>query len=278
MKPLRLYVKLGYQYNDNVVLEPLDLDLFTDENDYATVLRFSASYNFVNRQDYQIGVKYNHNQAWYDTLDEYDQVGSTFDVYLRYRLDAFTLGFSYLPSYYWVDKDRFLMRHQFKPEITWRIDKNLSIRLSYRYYQDNFFQNDGRDGHAHEGFLDLFYSFLDKDGLLFAGGGYLDNNATHSDYCFGSWKTRVGVSFKIPWELKLSLIGDYIYKDYDYVDSNYGIQRNDDRYSVSGSLSRKLFYDWLSIVGEYQYTRKDSSIINYNYEQNTTTLSLTAIY
>ena len=67
-------------------------------------------------------------------------------------------------------------------------------------------------------------------------------------------------------------------KDYDNVDSNFGVGREDDKYNILLSLSRKLIYDWLRIVGEYSYTKNDSNISSYEYERNVTTLSVAASF
>ena len=278
LKPYSLYLKVGYQYDDNVRLEPLDEDLYTDESDNATVVVFSGRYNVVNQPDYKIGVGYNHFQTWYDSLKEFDLVGSTGNFYTKYRLDKFTLGFSYLPSYYWLDDKSYLMRHQLKPEVIWKVNDNLSSRFSYSYYRNNYIQNNDRDGHTHEGFLDLYYSIKDQKGLLFAGFGYEANTASDADQYYGRWKTKLGLSVKLPWELNLGLTGKYYYKEYDNVDSGFGVTRKDDKYYAAVSLSRKLFYDWMCIVGEYNYTRNDSNISDYDYKRNVTTLSLTAKY
>lgn len=278
LKPYSLYLKVGYQYDDNVRLEPLDEDLYTDEDDYAGVVVFSGRYNVVNRSDYKIGVGYNHYQTWQDNLNEFDLAGSTGNFYAKYLMNPFTVGFSYLPSYYWLDDKSYLMRHQLKPEVIWRVDDNFLARFSYSYYRNNYIQDNDRDGHTHEGFLDVYYIIKNQRGLLFAGVGYEDNTASHLDYYYGQWKTKLGISYNLFWELNLGLTVKYYNKKYDNVDSNYGVTRENDKYYGTVSLSRKLFYDWLGIVAEYNHTKNDSNISDYDYKRNTTTLSLTAKY
>ena len=278
LKHYSLYLKVGYQYDDNVRLEPLDEDLYADEDDWATLVVFSGRYNVVNRPDYKIGAGYNHFQTWYDDLNEFDLTGSTGNFYAKYRMDPFTLGVSYLPTYYWLDDKSYLMRHQIKPEITWKVAENVTTRFSYSYYRNNYFQNNDRDGHTHEGFLDLYYSAKEQKGFLFAGFGYEDNTTSDADQYYGQWKTKLGLSVKLLWELNFGLTGKYYYKEYDNVDSSFEVTRKDDKYYATVSLSRKLFYDCLGIVAEYSHTKNDSNISDYDYERNVTTLSLTAQY
>jgi tetratricopeptide (TPR) repeat protein len=277
-RPYRLYLKIAYQYDDNVRLEPLDQDIYADEDDYVTVGYFSGMCDVMHRDDYKIGVGYSHYQTWHHDLDDFDLVGNIFNLYAKYRLHPFTFGLSYIPSYYRVDSDKYLRRRQLKPEVIWKVDENLSTRFSYSYYDNNNFQNNDRDGHANDLYLDVYYSILDKRGRLFAGIGYEDNDASHADEYYDQLKTKLGVSLKVPWDLDLSLTGNYYDKDYNHVDSFYGLKRKDTKYHGSVSLSRRLFYDWLSGSAEFNYTKNDSNINNYEYERKVTSLSVTARY
>jgi len=277
LKPYSLYLKVGYQYDDNVILESLDQDEASNKDDYATVVYFSGRYDLVNQPDYKIGAGYNHYQTWYDDLNEFDLTASTGNFYVTYLLKPLTVGLSYLPTYFWVDDESYLMRHQLRPEVVWRVDDNISTRFAYSYYRNNYMQNDRRDGHTHEGLLDAYY-IINKKGVLFAGAGYEDNNASHLDESYNQWKATLGISYGLFWELNLNLTVRYYNKKYDNVNSTYNVTRDDDKSHGTVSLSRNFFYDWLGIVAEYGHSDNDSNISVYSYKRNVTTLSLTAQY
>lgn len=276
LKPYSVYLKVGLQYDDNVLLEPLDEDRPTDEDDVLGVGYFSGRYNFVNRQSYTLGAGYSHYQTLYDDLGRFDLVGSIFHFYGKYRLQPFIFALSYLPHYYWLEHDSFLARHQLRPEITWRVNQRLFTKLSYSYYRDNHFQDNNRDGHTNEVFLDAAYAIGDKKGHLFGAIGYEDRTASHPDQYYEELKARLGISLNIPLGLNLTLTGKYYDQDYDNVDSSFGVKREDKKYYGSVSLSHRLFFDWLSIQGEYNYTKNDSNISDYEYKRNVATLSLIA--
>jgi hypothetical protein len=276
LKPYSLYLKTGYQYDDNVRLEPLDQDIYADEDDYVAVGYLSGRYDVFNRQDYKMGLGYSHYQTWHDDLEQYDLVGSIFNFYGKYLLRPFTFTLSYLPTYYWLDSESFLMRHQVRPEVMWRVNKNLATRLSYSYYRNNHFQDNKRDGHTNEVFLDAYYRIGDKRGSLFGGIGHEDTSASHPDQYYGQLKTKLGISLPIAWGLNLSLTGKYYEQKYDNVDSFYGVKRKNAKYYGAVSLSHRLFYDWLSISGEFSYTKNDSNINDHKYKRKVITLSLTA--
>jgi tetratricopeptide (TPR) repeat protein len=277
-KPYRLYLKVGYQYDDNVLLEPVDQDIATDEDDYATVAFFSGSYNVVNRSDLKIGAGYNHYQTWYKDLSHLNFRGSTGNFYAKYSTGPVTMGLAYLPTYYWLDDKSYLMRHQIMPDIVWNPVQDLSLRAAYSYYRNNYFLNDRRDGHTNEVSLDAYYSILNGKGLLFAGGAYEDNTASHPDQYYTRGKIRLGISFRLVWELDLNVTGNYHKKEYDNVDSQFGVKREDDRYYAAVSLERSVFWKWLNINAEYNRTKNDSNISAFEYKRNVTTLSVTAKY
>ena len=280
VKPYSVYARLGYGYDSNVVLEPLDEDTFADEDDWGTALYFSGTYNFVDRQNYIIGAGYNHYQTWYNDLTEYNFIGSLPGIYGKYRLNPFTFGLSYSPNFYWLDSDDYLTRHHIRPDISWQVNNDLLTKLSYSYYDDDY-SNDldkGRDGHTNEVFLDGYYSIGDKKNYLFGGVGYEDKSANSPDQDYGQLKTRLGISLKIPLDLILTATVKYYYKDYDSVDSTYNVTRKDDKYYGTLSLSRKIFYDWLGVLGEYRYNKTDSNINEYSYDRHVIDLSLTASF
>ena len=281
VKPYSLYLKTGIHYDDNIPLDPVDRDVPGDESGIVAKAYFSGRYNFVNREDYQIGAGYSHYQTWHDghdDLDEFDLIASIFSLYGKYRLQPFTFGLSYMPSYYWLDLDSYLRRHKLRPEVTWKCNENLSTRLSYSYYDDERFQHDDKDGHTNEVFLDAYYSILGKRGYLFGGIGYEDRDARDSNQDYGRLRTKLGITLGIPWDLKVTLTGRYYDKQYDNTDTFFGVKREDSEYQGTVSLSRKVFCDWLSVLAEYNYTKNDSNIDDFEYEREVIGLSLTARY
>lgn len=280
LKPYTLYVKMGYQYDDNVRLEPLEKeDLYADEADYAIVGFFSGRYNFVNKKTFKMGAGYSHYQTWHNELNEYDLVGSIGNLYVKYTLNPISLGLDYIPSQYWVDSEEYLRRHQLKPELAWKASENLVTRLSYNYYINDHLQDDNRDGNTSDLFLDVYYGILKKRGNIFGGIGYESNDASHNDHNYTQLKTKLGLSLiKILWDINFIMTGKYYDKGYDNVDSFHGVKREDAKYGASLSLSRILYRSWLSILLEYNYTNNESNIDDYTYKRGATTLSLMASF
>ena len=166
------------------------------------------------------------------------------------------------------------MKHHLKPDVSLKINENLVSKLSYSYYRNKYFEDKNRDGHTHEGVLNFYYRLGGQMGYLFGGFGYEDVTASHPDQYYGQLKTRLGVSFKMPLKLNFNATLKFNRKDYDNVNSTSGVAREDNKYNILVSLSRKLVYDWLRLVGEYSYTKNDSTISDYEYKRHVANLSL----
>jgi hypothetical protein len=159
-----------------------------------------------------------------------------------------------------------------------RLSNNLSTRVSYNYYLIDNVQDNGRDGHTNEPVLDVYYNLKQMKMLLFCGIGYEVSFPSHRDQDYRQLKTKLGVSAKLPWQFNLNITGKYSNKRYENVDSIIDIRRKDSKYYGAISLSRVFYYDWLSIIADFNYTKNDSNVNIYDYERQVATLSLSIKY
>ncbi len=282
MKPYHIYLKISYQYDNNVKLEPpnqqnIEYDDYEDKDDYFTKGYVSCTYNFVHQKDYQIGAGYSYYQTLYNHLHEYNLTGSIFNLYANYHSDPVILGISYIPSYYWLDSDIFLMRHQIRTDIRWNIDKNVMSRLSYTYSGDNYFEDNESDGHSNEVLSDIYYRIGNKGYLLWELG-YEKNSASGDDKDYSLINTKLGIMINLLWDINFAVTGEYSSKKYDNPDSDAYIKRRDNKYNGNISLSRMIFYEWLDISAEFDYTKNDSNMDDYEYERRATAFSVNLIF
>jgi len=281
LKPYSLYAQLGYGYDDNVRLEPLDNDeLYADEGDYAALGLFSGKYNFINKRKYQIGAGLTWYQTRYAELYEYDLMAAIGSLYGNYRMGPVLLGLDYIPNKYWVNSDDYMIRHQFKPTATWTAGKHLITKLSLNYSINDNLVDDERDGDSTDLFLDGYFLVPAIKGMVLAGLGYEAYNTENVDYSYSQLKAKLGLSLTPLWGITLGLTGGYDSKVFDDFsdDSIYPEKREDSKVRGSVSLSRNIFWDWLGILFEYNYTDNQSTVEDYTYKRNVTTLSLTASF
>lgn len=279
LRPYSLSFRLGRQYDDNVLLEPLeDQGLFTDEGDWVTRGFLTGRYSFWQNRNYSLDVGYNHYQTDYDHLDQYNLVAGTLSLFFKYRLPSYTLGFAYRPALYLIDFENYMLRQQLQPEVTKQWGENVLTRFSYSYYVNNHFQSKNRNGHTNEFSLEGYYSLPDKGWQMFGGLGYENHSASHPDNNYYQLRARLGISMPVVWDVALTATCGYSDREHDSVDSVYAVTREDRKWQASLSLSRKFIYDWLNIIGELQYTKNNSNILNFEYRRNTATIALVATY
>ena len=191
--------------------------------------------------------------------------------YSRYQFEPFVFGLSYNPSYYWVDGDSYLRRHQLQPEVLLILNADLLTKITYTYNHDTYFDDDERNGSVHGLDVDAWLTLNpDNELRVFGGLGYEINTARGDDYEYGCTEVRAGVSLRVPFDLKVSTELKYHAKDYE--------KRKDDRYTGALTVSRKVLYQWLEAGLEFNFTRNNSNVDDYAFERLMTTLSLTATY
>jgi tetratricopeptide (TPR) repeat protein len=279
LRPLSLFAKIGPQYNDNVRLEPLDEDFFSDEKDAALVFFFSGRYNLLHRANYLAGVGYGHYQTFQSALKEYNLIGSLGSLYGRLRIGkALSFGLSYQPAYYWLDQERYLLRHLVQPDVSWLIQNPLVLQLAYNYAADDHFTNDDRDGQIHAGIASLRYTTKNRKGLVTGTLGFEGKDALGNDFDYNKWIAGFNLRWQLPRRFTFGLMGRFNQKKYTHEISAYGELREDHKYAGMLTLAHPIAYDWLSIEAQYDYIFNDSNIDDYRYQQNIVMLSLIATY
>jgi tetratricopeptide (TPR) repeat protein len=268
-KPYTLYAKAGLQYDDNVTLADVDSDLVSDESDLSAAGYLNARYSIVRQPQFDLGFGYSHYQTVYQDLCEYDLIGSMPEIYSEFSLEQVTFGLSYIPNYYWVDGESYLMQHQAGPEFRWLIDDHNEITLAYSYYRNNYFTEGERDGHTNEVSVDFYHGLKDFRGYLLCRGTYEDSTASAQDEYFTEASGTIGFSYNVLEKTNLLIYGTYFDKQYDHTDSAYKVKRDDSRYFASATITQQVLYEWLGISAEYTYTNNDSNISDYDYERNT---------
>lgn len=275
-KPWRVYVKLGRRYDDNIPLDPEDTEIFTEESDWGTHFYFAGRYDFPKWGRFRAGAGYRHYWMAYDDLDDYNLSGGIAHLHGDWNAAPFIFRMTYEPAYYWSDGDSYLRRHRLGPDLFWRATSTLTARLGYRYSDNDYFIYKDRSGHDQTVFSELHLTVLGGAGRVFGRLEYEDRSAEAADREYAQWLAGLGGTFDLPWKLEAGVLGEYRAKNYDAADRFFGVEREDDRYSLALSLSRPVFYQWLGVLAEYRYMWNESNINDYEYTRNQFTLSVTA--
>ncbi|XPV77075.1 MAG: tetratricopeptide repeat protein [Desulfovibrio sp.] len=122
----------------------------------------------------------------------------------------------------------------------------------------------GRTGHSANLGLRGYYEHAAKDLGRYTNAGYIASG---------------GVSFRLPWEMRLSLNGSYEDVEYEGKPSSLAFDaREDQKYKCGLSLSKQFWTDGLSIEGSVERTDVDSNFGTYDYDKNVATVSLSYVF
>ena len=278
-RPYRFQIKLAYEYDDNVPLEPTDQDdLYSDEKDSLILGSVAGEYDFVNQDNLILGTGISRFQSWHMDLDEYDASDTALELYGRYLADPFTYSLQVSPSIYQLDGDDYLFTTQVRPEVSYTVNQQLSVWLSYTFSNRDYRKRayDDRDSDNHEVFLDTVYTLGDDKGYALGGIGYEYNDASKDLYDYGRLTLKAGGSFYLAYAMRFGVLGTYMGKAYKNDDAMEDKKREDTRYQIAVSLSRQLYYEWLEIVAEATYTKNNSNINDYEYKRKVAGIGLSA--
>lgn len=271
-KPYYLDFALQYIYDDNVPLDPTDMDLFpSDEADSGVYARAGGRYNIVNRSDLVLGAGIERGQNWYFDLDQFDMSDTSADLYGTYSSGSLLFGLNYIPRLYTLDDEDYLLQHQLRPSVFWQPNRNLLTRFVYSYYLRDYRQNDDRDGSLHDLYADVYYHVFGGRGFVFGGVGYETSTADVSAYDYTRPKLKAGISMELGWRLIMDLELYYYHKEYP----NFpGETRKDDKFSGIAALKRPVYRDWLFVTLEYNHITNHSNIEEYDYRRNSLGMGL----
>ena len=280
-KPYKIDLRLAYEYDDNVPLEPTDQDdLYSEEEDSLVFVYAAGEYNFVTQERFMLGAGLSRFQTWHMELDEYDSSETAAKLYGRYQTAPFSFGLQLVPSIYQLDGEDYLLTTEIKPTVSYAIGKQYTLWLSYTYADNDFRQSDydDRDGINHEVFLDDVYMLANDKGFLLGGIGYEINDAKEEQYDYNRLTIRVGGSYELPHKFEVGVLGTYASKNYADEDPLEDKNREDKRYKITLSLAREIYSPWLELAAEFTYTKNDSNISDYEYTRQIVGIGLRATF
>ncbi|RJP83481.1 MAG: tetratricopeptide repeat protein [Desulfobacteraceae bacterium] len=276
--PLRLNLKIGAQYDDNVALEPADQDIYADEGSFGFTAYLSAKYRLLQYNNLSTGIGYNHYQSIHFDLSEYNLMGSIPNLYVKFNHKPWILGLSIQPTYYWLDTNKYMLRKQFSTDLIWNITGKLAGRYAIIFFDENNYITSGKNGRNIQFLMDAFYRIPEKKISLIGGIGFDHSNTDHADYQYTGFQTRIGMDWGLPREFVFSPSVRITNKQYAHTHSFYNKKRDDLKYELAASISRKMIYQWLTGGVEYKYTKNDSNIAVYGHQSHKAAFIISAAY
>lgn len=267
VKPWRLRVALGGEYDDNLTVE--EQDLATDQADFAAVLELEGGYRFKVPKSYEAEISYSLYQSLYDDYSQFDLQTHTLGLTGSRDFGGVETGLSYAYSYMFLGREGFLQSHRLTPNVGFSLPYGLYASLHYNLEDKDFRKtaDNGRDAVNQAVGGDLFAFFLENRGYVQVGYRLESENATAAEFDY--WGQTVVAAVQVPawYDTKARLSVKYQDKEYRHVTPSIGAERDDTKQTAGLMISRK-FLDRCEAKVEYQYIDSDSNLEGSDYSEN----------
>jgi tetratricopeptide (TPR) repeat protein len=278
-KPWNIAFSLNGGYNSNVLAlgESVALPIDLSSKD-AAFFRFTlgGSYGwYLSPKDslsagYSLLADFYNDVSSNDTLNHYfyGQYGHAFNArqLATFRLsDEFTM----------LDSNKFRNRISLRPAFSYGFKDWLVGEIYYGLaFSDYYFSTpevQNRDGTGHTLGLNGYLKIPNTRFLIRAGYYHLWNLADGSDFDFDSNAISLGLSHPLFWEIMGEVFYTHLFDSYDNNNSlaggGFDFPRDDDIDIFTVQVNRSI-RDWLRAYVRYDYTRDDSNIPFYKFDQD----------
>ncbi|MGQ0794174.1 MAG: tetratricopeptide repeat protein [Deltaproteobacteria bacterium] len=252
-------VSVGAQFDDNVSLEPNDVEI-TDQSDVRGVFIANLGFKPYLKPDAVIGLDYKTYFSFHNDLDEFNIQDHRFGVYgekrvtLAEKLVSFRLDYAY--DVVLIDgspaSDLFSQYHLVSPKITVKWSNITSTDLSYQLRFDDFEDFPERD--AVNNAVVLAQTFLLRDGKLLIRPGVkfeinsADDIAGRRNFDYYAPGVFVEGFLLLPYDLVVFSDASYSREDYH----NDPFERVDNELRFRVVVSKKVYKN-LSVDFGYQH-------------------------
>ncbi len=259
---------LELRYDDNVVLE--DIDLNTGLGDEA--LLFTARGEYEGRLDdkttYALG--YRFSQLSYEEFSNLDLQTHTVSAELEHDFGEVDGNLSYRFIHARLGEDGFVDIHRVSPSISGFASRKVLLRAAYIYSDKDFLGRDDRDAEVHAVDTDVYW-LIDGPRTFFAFGYRLeDETASEAQFSYQSseFSARFSQRFKIAGRRAQFRLGAR-YEDRNYRDEtpSIGAVRNDDRYRLSAEIEWRAT-SRIELVAGYEFSDFQSNLPSADFKQS----------
>lgn len=264
------YIELGAggQYDSNVAVD--ELDLSSDESDYALLLEAGAGVTQPFSDAVEIDLWYDFSQSWYDEFSEVDQQSHFFGADLSADLGPADVGLTGFHIRSSLDGSDFLELSRISPYVAGFIAKGWFVRGAYLYSDKTIDISPGRDAEAHIGEADLYY-FRDGTRSYFSlGYKYRDEDAVAARFDYSGHSLKLRYVQRFEWlglNQRLELSWRYLNRDYSSVTPSIGEEREDDRHTARVELQLPLT-ERATVEVFYAYSDYESNLPAVDFRQH----------
>ena len=293
-KPWEFSMSLGFQYDDNVVLDSGNAALPTgikEKDDFVGVIYLQGKYEWFKKDHWRSDVQYSfyQNLHFESSLNDFNIQDQRLSLSAYRQFGMNEAGLIYTLQYATLGGEDYMTAHSIGPKFLWMHSELHFTEIDYRYGMKDFkdisplFTNNGeRDVDTHQLGVSHTHLFGEK-GKTYMGYRFEKEDAGSSvredDWTYDGHEIKLGLVAP-PWQQwVLSLEASATRRDYS--NSNEADpsrrKREDDDLLFVAVLSHPMT-EHTQISAQYLYQQNDSNIAIYDYDRNIIGLIVTASY
>jgi len=286
MRNWKITLGYSYQYDDNVVLKPLDTataEGITDKSDWVSNLNFSFDYSKRLFTNGNIGLGYSFSHSLHSLFTAYDIQSHGVNILPAYSIGSLNMTLLYGYSHLFLDRAEYMKSHTVSPLFSYLISNGKHIIQASFKWQDKDFvkapssEEENRTGINYDAGAGYFLFFKEGKGYINAKYNYDRDSTKGSNWQYNGHKGALSILFPVGSRINFNLSGDGYYQRYDNIHSTYSIRREDTVYNANTLISLNILKDLRSDI-TYTYTRAFSNTAVYDYEKNSVSIGLNYIW
>lgn len=267
-------VGVGYLYDTNVILKPLDTAVangITGERDSALVNTFSVGYNKPFTRGYNLSAQYSLYSSRHAEQETYDVLSNSLSLVGSKNYEWGSANILAQGTYAWVNDQRYLSALTLSPIFRVRLADDFYTDLSLAYTTKDYLQEplsktEDRDSKGTTFGFGLGWLPL-KDLFLNAKYERITENTDGDNWDYSGDRYYGVASYNILKNLKLQVYADIFKQNFDNIHTLFGVKRKDGTYTYGGSVTWEILKN-LSLTQSISTTRGRSNIVVYDYKRN----------
>ena len=269
--------RLGVQYDDNDTVD--EIDNVSNVSDDALVFDFSGTYAAYSGPEGNVEFGYDFSQSVYDDQTDFNLQSHIASITLDRSIGDIDAGLLYLYSRTLLGGDDFLGIHSITPSAGYSVLPELYLNGGYNFQDKNFIRDRGRDARQHAGTLDGYYFLYGSRAFINAGYRVEDENARNDELDFLGHFVHLRLKTPIPidalqeWNPVLRLGYAYFRKDYSSVTASIGDKREDERTTLTASLTSDLT-EHVYAKADYEQIEAISNLLSSDFDEKIITFSV----
>ncbi len=272
---LRLTVGAFYQYDDNVMLRPIDdegLEITGEERDSSAVATARLTFKSFLEGPWILNFHGNLYSNTYFNESSHNLINGTFSINPGYNFKkgALTIPVSY--SHLWLEGDSYMDLYRTRPMLSIMVVPHHIIQLNPGVEKRDVQvspanEDEDRDSINYIASVGYILTFFENRGMFNLRYTFSRDDAEGRNWENTGNELNLNLLLPLTKTIRLMVSGNVISKDYLRTHSTYNKKREDAVYTAGISLMWRV-YGGLDLSLRYRHATAESNISVYEYNRN----------